>query len=481
MKKFLILLFFVATFSVAGYSQIYHYDVNGDGVVTAADVTALYDYMLGNVSVKSPVNHDYVDLGLPSGTLWATMNVGANTPEEYGYFFFAWGETTPKDFYDWSTYKWCMGSYTTMTKYCTDSYYGYNGFVDNKTELDPEDDAATAYWGLGWCMPSSLQMQELIDNCTTQRTTRNGVTGLLFTSNINGASLFLPAAGDGDSDATVGIVGCYWTRTLHYMSNSAWQFLFIYASMYFKYQGRYQCNSVRPVRVSYDVNGDGNVTAADVTALYDYMLGNVPSGDEHEYVDLGLPSGTLWATMNVGANSPEEYGDYFAWGETTPKDYYDWSTYKWCMGSEDTMTKYCTKSSYGYNGFVDNKTELDPEDDAAYVNWGPDWRMPSLEQIHELMDNCTTLWTTRNGVNGRLFTSNINGASLFLPAAGCRWGSDLDEAGTGIYWSRTLEDSVYPSDAWILYVDSGSVTWGNYIRNCGRSVRAVRVVRVVQN
>ena len=110
--------------------------------------------------------------------------------------------------------------------------------------------------------------------------------------------------------------------------------------------------------------------------------------DNHEWVDLGLPSGTLWATTNVGASKPEEYGDYFAWGETKPKSVYDWDTYKWCKGDDyHQLTKYCNLSNYGDNGFVDNKTELDPGDDAAYVNWGSKWRMPSLEQMQELRDN----------------------------------------------------------------------------------------------
>ena len=181
--------------------------------------------------------------------------------------------------------------------------------------------------------------------------------------------------------------------------------------------------------------------------------------------------------MNVGASSPEEYGDYFAWGETTPKDVYSWSTYKWCMGDYDydKLTKYCTQSSYGYNGFVDNKTELDPEDDAATANWGPEWRMPSLEQIQELMDNCTTLWTTRNGVNGRLFTSNINGASLFLPAAGYRWDSGLSDAGSwGDYCSRALYGG-FPSYAYGLYFHSDGVYLGNSYRGNGFSVRPVCV------
>ena len=193
---------------------------------------------------------------------------------------------------------------------------------------------------------------------------------------------------------------------------------------------------------------------------------------EGEYVDLGLPSGTLWATCNVGASAPEEYGDYFAWGETEPKDYYRWSTYKWCNGSYTTMTKYCNNSSYGYNGFVDNKTELDPEDDAAYVNWGPSWRMPTTEQLQELYEKCTSVWTTQNGVNGRLFTGP-NGNTLFLPAAGNRYGDYLGGAGSsGYYWSRTL---YYPSVACNLYFHSRYVGWESDNRFYGFTVRAVRV------
>ena len=230
-----------------------------------------------------------------------------------------------------------------------------------------------------------------------------------------------------------------------------------------------------PSYASLDVNGDGEVTSADITALYDYLLGNVPSGDSHEWVDLGLPSGTLWATMNVGASKPEDYGDYFAWGETTPKESYEWDTYAWCNGSYNKLTKYCTNSSYGYNGFVDNKTELDPEDDAATANWGPEWRMPTSSQIQELIFNCTTEWATMNGVNGRLFISMINGASLFMPTAGNYWDSDLDDAGSwGYYWSCTLDpDHTYL--AYYFYIRSSYVSWNADDRFYGRSVRAVRV------
>ncbi|MBQ3324036.1 MAG: hypothetical protein IJG81_04250 [Muribaculaceae bacterium] len=208
----------------------------------------------------------------------------------------------------------------------------------------------------------------------------------------------------------------------------------------------------------------------------------IPTEDgDYEYVDLGLPSGTLWATMNVGADSPEDYGDYFAWGETEPKDYYNWSNYKWCNGTYNSITKYCNNGKFG---IVDNKTELDLDDDAAYVNMGPGWRMPSTEQIQELIDNCNSKWTKRNDVKGVLLTSKKNGASLFLPAAGLGEGSsEYNLEGThGYYSSRSL---TYFFDMTI----NGYEAYRNMLlrfyyeylesndgpRCAGHSVRAVRV------
>ena len=243
-----------------------------------------------------------------------------------------------------------------------------------------------------------------------------------------------------------------------------------------------------------EVNSSGRVTAnakgtcvitcsatdgSGVKAECQVMVGNTP--DEHEYVDLGLPSGTLWATCNVGANSPEEYGDYFAWGETEPKYLYSWSTYKWCNDSyySYTMTKYCIDSSYGYNGFTDGKTELDPEDDAATANWGSGWQMPSVNQMDELInsDYTTTEWTTQGGVYGRRITSKSNGNSVFLPAAGCRDDTGLNDDGRdGNYvWSRSLSTS-HSSCAYGLYFVSGYIVWGEYGRVRGQSVRPVRVL-----
>ena len=158
---------------------------------------------------------------------------------------------------------------------------------------------------------------------------------------------------------------------------------------------------------------------------------------QYEAVDLGLPSGIKWATHNVGATKPEEYGGYYAWGETEEKEYYDWSTYKWCNGSYDTMTKYCTNSNFGT---VDNKTVLEFEDDVAHVKWGGDWRMPTKEEQEELRDNCKWMWTNRNGVNGNKVIGP-NGNSIFLPASGFRSRTDVftKEEG-GDYWSCSLQN-----------------------------------------
>ena len=213
-----------------------------------------------------------------------------------------------------------------------------------------------------------------------------------------------------------------------------------------------------------DVNEDSSINISDVNEIINIIL-NPVEVEEHEWVDLGLPSGTLWATCNIGASAPEQYGDYFAWGETEPKDYYYWETYKWCEGSENTLTKYCTDSEYGT---VDGKTVLDPQDDAAFVNWGPSWRMPTLEQQLELLEKCTWQWTTRDDVNGLLVTGP-NGNSIFLPAAGEGFLHVHADVGRwGEYWSRegtTLADGIcFDSEG--IYMFSG-------VRVFGRSVRAV--------
>ena len=194
----------------------------------------------------------------------------------------------------------------------------------------------------------------------------------------------------------------------------------------------------------------------------------------HTWVDLGLPSGTLWATCNVGATNPEDYGNYYAWGETITKDEYSWVTYSFCNGAEDKLTKYCNNSSYGNNGFTDALTTLEASDDAATASWGAGWRMPTYDEMNELKNNCTVTWTTHNGVRGRLF-SGPNGNSIFLPAAGYLDGSGLHYAGTyGDYWSSLLGTN-NPSIAWSLHFGSGNTIMRSYVRYYGFSVRPVCV------
>lgn len=219
-----------------------------------------------------------------------------------------------------------------------------------------------------------------------------------------------------------------------------------------------------------------------------FLLSSCEEKEEEEqegkkaYVDLGLPSGTLWATCNVGATSPEDYGDYFAWGETEPYDengktYYEWSTYKWCNGNYIKLSKYCNKSDCGMFGFTDTLTELEPEDDAACAKWGTDWRMPSLAQIKELINSSytTSEWITLHGVNGLKVTSISNGNSIFLPAAGYRIGSSLYDAGSNCsYWSCSLY-SDNPLCAYSLDVVSSRVSTDDDDRGVGFSVRSVRL------
>ena len=180
------------------------------------------------------------------------------------------------------------------------------------------------------------------------------------------------------------------------------------------------------------------------------------SGTEngHDYVDLGLPSGLKWATCNVGASSPEEYGDYFAWGETT------------------TKSEYTEENSLTY-GKQMNDISGNLQYDAATANWGGSWRMPTKAEMQELLDNCTWTWTTQEGVNGYKVTSKVNSNYIFLPAAGGRYGSSLILAGSiGYYWSSTPSD--YDDyDAYYLYFDSSGHSMGYNTRGDGRSVRPV--------
>ena len=210
--------------------------------------------------------------------------------------------------------------------------------------------------------------------------------------------------------------------------------------------------------------------------VWNYNVYDDCSKNGYVWVDLGLPSGLKWATCNVGAEKPEDYGNYYAWGEVLPKENYSWITYKYANGTSwgnPKLTKYCNDARYGDNGFTDNKTTLEPEDDAAYVNWGGSWRMPTDAEWGELQANCTWTWTTQNGVNGYQVTSKTNSNSIFLPAAGYRDDTVLSRVGSyGYYWSSSLLEND-PSYARCLYFGSDDVGRYSDFRYYGLSVRPV--------
>lgn len=206
-------------------------------------------------------------------------------------------------------------------------------------------------------------------------------------------------------------------------------------------------------------------------------------GGNHHYIDFGLPSGTLWATCNVGADSPEDYGDYFAWAEIMPKSVYDWDTYKYSNEEYNQsgygynhLTKYCSSPILGYLEYTDNLTVLEECDDAATVNWGSEWHTPTKAEWEELIRNTTSRYETRNGVIGRSFSANQQ--SIFIPFAGHRHGDGLTGPGAnGSYWSSSLVETSN-SYAWYFvesYMVSGEIQYGVYAnRTEGFCIRPVR-------
>ena len=388
-----------------------------------------------NADSKATWELPYVEMA--EGFKWARRNVGAMTPEEYGDYF-AWGETTSRTYFSWDNYKW--GTQTSFTKYVTKSSLGT---VDNLTTLQPEDDAATANLGESWRTPTREEWKWLNDNCEWTR--MDG--GYLVTSKVSGYegnSIFLPAGGCIYSSLqSAGSQGYYWSSTLDADSNGAYTYyLNINTSDPYHQESddwRYPGLTVRPVYVD---------------------LINV-----HDYVEMG--DGLKWATMNVGATKPEEYGDYFAWGETTTKSNYAWSTYfDNPSGDGQTFTKYAT----------DKKTRLDLDDDAARANWGSTWRMPTDAEWTALRNTTNFDWEWDDARKGYTVTSKVNGYagnSIFLPAAGGRDGTNLYNAGSyGYYWSSSLNTS-YSGNAWYVYFSSSDVGRDSYYRYYGQSVRPV--------
>ncbi|MEE1174608.1 MAG: DUF6035 family protein [Paludibacteraceae bacterium] len=505
----------------------------GDTISLSANTT-LYAQWKERLKKENMHNgHEYVDLGLPSGTLWATCNVGATKPEENGDYF-AWGEVKPKSNYCWWTYEWRTnqkkfynwkdrtwskekGKY--LTKYCKNSWQGY---VDRNTQLKLSDDVANVKWGGKWCLPTKDEQDELRNNSYTTWIwiTSNGIMGYKITSKINGNSIFLPTTGcrvDYDLNSAE-TDGNYWGCSLNINDS-------LYASeLHFNldnvsscYGNRTSGRTVRPVvrakkiyNLMFEGNGgvgvmkrikvkhfdkveipnneflnhgyefigwntkadgtgdsyksDDTINLYSNTTLYaQWIEVNCNMHNGHGFVDLGLPSGTLWATYNIGATKPEERGDYFAWGEVKPKSEYSWENYKWCDGRYDKLTKYCRQSGYGT---IEGREKLEIEDDAAHVNWGGDWRLPSRVEQDELKDMNYTTWTwiCLNRIYGYLITSKINGNCVFFPAAGVDYGSEYGGWGYGYYRSNNGDGLVFNSD---------NVKCGEHCRCSGLSIRPV--------
>lgn len=387
--------------------------------------------------------HEYVDLGLPSGALWATEDVSVN-----GSVFFSWGETVPKESYTVATYKYCAGADSTLTKYNSEASCGNNGFIDGLTELQPEDDAARVNWGGNWCTPTWDEWQELYDNCNWETiTAEDGTTVFVATSNINGVQLFFPAAG-----AMQGTNMLYAGKGAYYWASSVIGDNCMYSDGV----------SLSPSSINWK---EGKRPMG-------HCVRAVIPGDRQsmKYVDLGLPSGIKWAKTNIGAAKPEQTGLLFAWGETAPKAFYDFTNYVHCSGTPKSMTKYCTNAEFGT---PDDKTRLDAEDDAAVQLLGEGWRMPTLEEIDELMKQCT--WTAGTIGEQKIYTvTGPNGNSIIIPLAGTMWQTAKEYQNMrGFYWSSDLDDAgdMYAEG---LFLNPVSFSLGSgFTRGSGRTIRAV--------
>ncbi len=507
------------------YAYTFHNGIKGNKVYyrTASDGTTAETLTWSKIQEID--GYEYVDLGLPSGLKWATCNVGADNPEDYGNYY-AWGETATK------------------SEYTADNSLTY-GRQMNDISGNVKYDVAAANWGGSWRMPTKAEIEELLNYCTVDPLSNRPYKLI----GPNGNEIIIPTAGGYVESglAGEGTFGYFWSSTP--MSDSNYYAYFFSAgpstsTLYVPYTFLSNAIPVRPVSggnfegpaaqyafVDTDEVSEittnsavcgGNVTTdngsavtakgvcwstsqnptiednktTDGTGLGSYTsnLTNLEANttyyvrayatnavgtsygkqksfttlggydyNGHEYVDLGLPSGLKWATCNVGADNPEDYGNYYAWGETATKSEYT---------EDNSLTYGLSISELQAQGIIDGNNNLTPSYDAATANWGGDWRMPTKAEQQELRDNCTWILTTQNGVNGYKVTGT-NGNSIFLPAAGDRYGSSLIYAGeTGNYWSSTPYES-NSNGAYRLFFSSAhrSVDWDTRYR--GRSVRPV--------
>ena len=466
----------VASASVVGLFITVEALSEGSTTITIMDnktkQTASFDVTVTSMDIPA----EAIDLGLPSGILWASYNVGATTPEEYGGYY-AWGETKEKDTYFWTTYTHCDG----VANSCHDIGTDISG---------TEYDVAHVRWGGEWRMPTAEEFKELVYKCDHQTTTQNGVYGFKFTG-PNGNSIFFPAAGyhfnTGINKA--GSSGEYWSSTVRENKNYAYDTSMSVDYVYWDcYINRFAGLPVRPVKYSEPTLADlvelkgttvhiaavgagstiitvkddksGQTASIDVTVTEN----SAPSSyltcpdDHHPHlIDMGLPLGTKWACCNVGASKPEDYGNYYAWGETETKSTYNWETYIHKTGDYNCIDLGPNIANTNY--------------DVAHVQWGSPWQMPSGDEIKTLIEKCETHTETLNGVKGISFIGP-NGGKLFFPIGGIYDEDSVrDQGRIGSYWASTCSndwgaeglDFVYSS---VSFNEAG-------VRILGHSVRPV--------
>jgi hypothetical protein len=458
------------------------------------------DHDAGSSAPSYVETADYVDLGL-DGLLFATKNLGAKSPEDFGDYF-AWGEVSPKSYYDWKTYKWAEP--TTEENYIYDritfsKYFYPDNVHPDYAFLQPEDDAATVILGEGWRMPTFEEMSKLM-SCEYRRAIKNGVFGYEYIG-PNGNTLFLPSCGKIVEDVLINVeYGVkYWCSDCATGNVAPIIDINEYGGVWGGKETRSLGLPIRPVRtekatitrdLKYNVleryieqakqllatikPEDYSVTsyqsldntykhALDIRenaltqqqineaaqklrlAITDLYL--LPKPSDIKAVDLGLS--VRWASANVGARNEDDYGYYLSWGELTPKPigYYRWDDYKLCkeVNEDDNayskFTKYVTNSAWGE---VDNKTRLELEDDAANAYLGGNWRMPTSEEAQELIEKCTIEEILRRGEHVMKVTGP-NGNYILFPFAGyASWQKRV--VFTVFCWTSDLDPS-FPAHA----------------------------------
>lgn len=401
---------------------------------------------------------EYVDLGLPSGNLWAKCNLGASAPEAYGDYY-AWGEVEPKQEYTNSNHKWYKEGAPSL------GFTKYNN-EDGKLSLEDEDDAVIQKLGNGWRTPTLADFRELTNQkyTTIEKTTLNGVAGYQITSKRNKKSIFIPFAGfkndkipfagfkndkpqtrEISSSESVAICMTNQRRIDDQVFN-CWSFAFEQDRIRRYGKRRYDGISIRPVK------GPG-----------------VPV--PNDCVDLGLASGLLWAKYNMGATEPTDRGNYYAWGETSTKKKYNGSSYKHFKTDDYDRVKKIYKYNEG-----DGKEVLDLEDDAARANLGVGYRIPTKADWEELLEDCKweavtvtlpiELDPAQKKSVARWKVTGPNGNYIILPATG-------GVKRTGVYFGYEYFDydtfyttaNLYPakeSPDDEKYEDAVALTWPIY-------------------